>query len=77
MGHTDTELALDEPASYEIWVNGHLGERWVDYVQGLTISYNYHGEDQHAVTVLTGILSDQAALFGVITFLYAVLLFDN
>ena len=47
---------------YEIRVEGHLAERWSDWFEGLAICKDPNGE-----TVLTGPLSDQAALFGVLT----------
>ena len=47
---------------YEIRVEGHLAERWSAWFEGLTIHKDPNGE-----TVLMGPLSDQAALFGVLT----------
>lgn len=46
---------------YEIRIKGHLDESWADWFDGLAISH----EDSGA-TVLTGSLSDQAALHGVL-----------
>ena len=54
--------AMDTPRIYEIRVEGHLAERWSDWFDGLAIHKEPDGE-----TVLTGPLSDQAALFGVLT----------
>jgi len=53
---------MDTPRIYEIRVEGHLAERWSDWFEGLAICQDPDGE-----TVLTGPLSDQAALFGVLT----------
>jgi hypothetical protein len=47
---------------YEIRVEGHLADRWSDWFEGLAIYKDPDGE-----TVLRGPLSDQAALFGVLT----------
>ena len=46
---------------YEIRVQGHLDQRWSAWFDGLTISYE--GED---ITVLRGLLVDEAALHGVL-----------
>ncbi len=45
-----------------ITVKGHLDQRWSDWFDGLTITHRENGE-----SVLTGHLSDQAALHGVLT----------
>jgi hypothetical protein len=49
-----------QPQQYEIWVRGHLGETMRFAFPGLRAQAR--GED----TVLTGALSDQAALHGVL-----------
>jgi hypothetical protein len=46
---------------YEIRVKGHLDLSWSDWFDGLTISHQANGE-----TVLAGMLTDQAALQGVL-----------
>jgi hypothetical protein len=51
---------MDRPSIYEIRVEGHLTDRWSDWFEELAIRNEPNGE-----TVLTGLLSDQAALFGV------------
>ncbi len=48
-------------AVYECRVQGRLDQRWSTWFDGLTISYE--GED---ITVLRGLLVDQAALHGVL-----------
>ncbi len=52
---------MDAPRIYEIRVEGHLSERWSEWFAGLTIHNNVDGE-----TTLRGLLTDQAALFGVL-----------
>jgi len=52
---------MDSPYVYEIRVEGHLADRWSDWFEGLTICKHPNGE-----TTLTGLLVDQAALFGVL-----------
>jgi hypothetical protein len=51
----------DKPRLYEIRVEGHLDERWADRFGGMTITLADHGE-----TLLTGPVSDQAALHGLL-----------
>ncbi len=52
---------MDAPRVYEIRVEGHLADRWSDWFEGLAIHNDPNGE-----TMLTGLLTDQAALFGVL-----------
>ncbi len=50
-------------ARYEIEVEGYLDERWSEWLGALKIA---HGEANGAVTILTGEIPDQAALYGVL-----------
>ncbi len=52
---------------YEIRVEGHLTDRWSDWFEGLAIRNEPNGE-----TTLSGPLSDQAALIGVLTKIHAL-----
>ena len=47
---------------HEIRVEGHLDERWADWLEGLRFTHESDG-----TTTLTGPLADQAALHGVLT----------
>jgi hypothetical protein len=51
----------DESRVYQIRIKGHLGPRWADWFEGMTITLTDNGE-----TLLTGPLVDQAALHGVL-----------
>ena len=53
---------MDTPHVYEIRVEGQLTDRWSDWFSGLTIR-----NEPNCQTTLTGLLSDQAALFGVLS----------
>ena len=64
----EQRLTRDQPAAYRIQVQGHLGQRWADYLGGLTISVS--GEPDGTVTTLSGQVIDQAALFGILNSLY-------
>ena len=46
---------------YEIRIKGHLGPRWAEWFEGMSITLEENGE-----TVLTGEVIDQAALHGVL-----------
>jgi hypothetical protein len=50
-----------ESVVYQIRVTGHLGREWTDWFEGLTITREGNGE-----TLLTGPVSDQAALHGLL-----------
>jgi len=56
---------MDTPHVYEIRVEGHLTDRWSDWFGGLTIR-----NEPDCQTTLTGLLGDQAALFGVLTLIH-------
>ena len=47
---------------HEIRVQGHLDERWSDWMEGLVFTHESDG-----TTTLTGPLADQSALHGVLT----------
>jgi len=46
---------------YEIHIKGHLGDQWVGWFGGLTITREDSGN-----TRLTGLVADQAALHGLL-----------
>ena len=60
---------LFEPATYRIGIMGTLDEKWSDYCGGMRIEHHI-ALDQYPITILTGRLTDQAALIGVINTLY-------
>jgi hypothetical protein len=53
--------ADDNGAQYEIRVNCHLGDQWLDWFDGLTVINLPNGE-----ATLSGNLADQAALHGIL-----------
>ena len=55
-----------EEARYEISLKGHLHERWAGRFGGMSIK-NTLDLQGFPITVLSGIIVDQAALHGVIT----------
>ena len=52
---------MDKPTFYQIRIKGHLDEIMADWFEGMTISNQEDGE-----AVLSGRLTDQAALQGVL-----------
>jgi hypothetical protein len=64
MQHPDYNL----PGIYRIRVSGHLDARWADRLGGLRVTEQSLGGEPFAE--LTGHLTDQAALYGVLNTLY-------
>jgi hypothetical protein len=62
---------FDEPGIYAIQVVGAVDESWSDRLGGMTLMPSQtEGERPKTVTVLIGLLEDQAALFGILDTLY-------
>ncbi len=55
-------MNMDMPCVYEIRVEGHLPDHWSQWFEGLSICRQPDDE-----TIMTGVLIDQAALFGVLS----------
>ena len=51
----------DEPKLYQIRIKGRLGQQWADWFEGLTVTLDDSGD-----TLLTGIVVDQAAPYGLL-----------
>ncbi len=64
-------LKFEAPATYRIRMQGHLDDRWSDRLGGMVITRAF-SEDSQPITILTGLLSDQAALSGVMNALYSL-----
>jgi len=71
MTQRQAKLTLDQPARYRISIQGQLSESWSDFLGGLEIRCASIPSYQ-TVTILTGQLLDQAALFGVLNSLYGL-----
>ena len=50
---------VNRPMVYQIRIKGHLGQQWMSWFEGLTITLEVEGN-----TLLTGPVIDQAALHG-------------
>ncbi len=70
MKEVKQKLTLDQPATYQIKVPGHLDESWSDWDGKMTITID-NDEDGLPVTTLTGTF-DQAALQGLLRRLYSL-----
>ena len=64
------KLTLDQPATYQIEVQGKLDENWPDWAGELIVGVESDDEGL-LVTTLTGTL-DQAALLGLLRRLYSL-----
>lgn len=62
-------LRRDEPAHYQICVWGALDASWTDMFGGLRLACECCGGGSHFIT-LSGIVTDQAALMGMLSFAY-------
>jgi hypothetical protein len=60
-GKKGIEHMQDEPSSYQIRLKGHLSPQWATYFDGFTLTNSENGE-----ALLTGVITDQAALHGVL-----------
>jgi hypothetical protein len=63
-------ISLDQPAVYEIQVQGTISQHWLGYFDEMKISIE--GADGDAITTLIGQIVDQAALQGTLQKLYSL-----
>lgn len=61
---------MTEAWTYEIQVQGRIGERWAHWFDDMSVSAQ--GEAQSTITTLTGAVADQAALLGLLQRLYTL-----
>jgi hypothetical protein len=62
---TGTRLTLDQPARYQIVVQGRLPENWNDFFSEMASTITVNGNGL-AVTTLVGTVSDQSTLHGLL-----------
>ena len=65
------KLTLDQSATYQIKVPGHLGQSWSEWAGGMTITVK-NGDDGPSITSLAGVVADQAALQSLLRRLYSL-----
>ncbi len=51
---------------YEIVVEDHLNPEWSDCFDGMRLEQKCMGAGQVAVTIISGVVKDQAALYGLL-----------
>ena len=61
LNNSDPTTNTNQPGTYQIRIMGHLGHQWSSWFEGMTISLEENGE-----TLLTGQVTDQAALHGLL-----------
>jgi hypothetical protein len=64
-----SKLTLDAPATYEIEVQGYLDAHWSDWFDGIVVLPEV-GAAGGSTTKLTGTVTDQASLHGLLLRLY-------
>jgi len=52
---------FDKPGKYQIRIQGHLDSSWSDWLDGLAITH-----EENDTTLLTGLIADQSALYGLL-----------
>ena len=63
------DLSMDFSANYRIQVHGAVDEVWFDYHENMAVEMEA-GSLKRPLTTLTGRVSDQAALHGMLSLLY-------
>lgn len=71
MNETREHLPQDEPAVYQIQVDGRIDENLLDWFEEMTLSTEM-GADGKPVTMLVGPVADQAALHGLLSRIYTL-----
>ena len=59
--HPANQTDPSQTPVYQIRINGHLDQQWIDWFNGLSITLEEDGD-----TLLTGPVIDQAALHGLL-----------
>jgi hypothetical protein len=65
MNAHNNHLGVDQPLEYQIKVQGRLEERWSHWFDDLEITVERDSPGR-TLTVLTGVITDQAALHGLL-----------
>ena len=63
-------ITLEQPAVYEVQVQGLISQGWLDYFTDMQTEVD--GEDGWAITTLSGCMRDQAELHGLLQKLYTL-----
>jgi hypothetical protein len=60
------QFQMNQPMKYQIKMGGRLDESWSSWFDDMTITIE-SGNDSWTITILTGVVSDQAALYGLLS----------
>jgi hypothetical protein len=71
MKEVKQKLTLDQSATYQIKVPGHLDASWSEWAEGMTITVESE-DDGSPTTTMTGVVADQAALQSLLRRLYSL-----
>ncbi len=71
MEEQKSQLGLDRPAIYQIRVPGRFDKSWSEIFDNMVITVDQKGTEL-PVTTLTGPITDQAALHGLLRRLYGL-----
>ncbi len=63
----DAHVANHAGGLYEIKIEGHLDEHWLDWFEGLSFRHIAQPKTGLELTVLHGVFPDQPALHGILT----------
>lgn len=63
------DIVFSGKATYQIKVQGKVNKMWASYFTHMNIETKME-DDEKAITILTGLISDQAELMGIINALY-------
>ena len=58
-------ISVDQPLEYEIEIQGRLEESWSHWFNDMNITVKREA-DSPTVTILSGVVADQAALHGIL-----------
>ena len=65
----NSQIKMYRPARYCIKVSGAIDKKWFSYHEGLFVETESAGQER-PLTTLTGEVTDQAALMGILNHLY-------
>ena len=66
MKRASRRLRLDQSARYRIKIQGRLDESWSAWFDDMMITFE-SGDTHTAITTLTGTVTDQVALYGLLS----------
>jgi hypothetical protein len=71
MNEIKQHLPQDQPAVYRIQIDGQIDERLLDWFEEMTIS-SESSADGKSISTLVGLVTDQAALHGLLSRIYTL-----